>query len=154
MYNIIHTTLCHLCIVKWQVKVLLSQSCLTATPGTATHQVPLSMEFSRQGYWSGLPCPPPGDLPNPGIRTRVSHIAGGSFTVWTTREVQEHWNSSLSLLQRIFPTQKLIQDLLHCRQILYQLRYQVRMRVCSKENRIIKGLDQLWQTFYIISTFP
>ena len=30
-------------------------------------QAPQSMEFSRQGYWSGLPCPPPGDLPNPGI---------------------------------------------------------------------------------------
>ena len=31
------------------------------------HQTPLSMGFSRQEYWSGLPCPPPGDLPNPGI---------------------------------------------------------------------------------------
>ena len=33
------------------------------------HQAPLSMGFSRQEYWSGLPCPPPGDLPNPGIGT-------------------------------------------------------------------------------------
>ena len=32
-------------------------------------QAPLSMIFSRQKYWSGLPCPPPGDLPNPGIKT-------------------------------------------------------------------------------------
>ena len=32
------------------------------------HQAPLSMGFSRQEYWSGLPCPPPGDLPNPGIK--------------------------------------------------------------------------------------
>ena len=32
-----------------------------------THQTPLSMGFFRQEYWSGLPCPPPGDLPNPGI---------------------------------------------------------------------------------------
>ena len=31
------------------------------------HQAPLSMVFSRQEYWSGLPCPPPGDPPNPGI---------------------------------------------------------------------------------------
>ena len=31
------------------------------------HQAPLSMGFSRQEYWSGLPCPPPGDLPDPGI---------------------------------------------------------------------------------------
>ena len=34
---------------------------------TAAHQAPLSMGFSRQKYWSGLPCPPPGDLPYPGI---------------------------------------------------------------------------------------
>ena len=38
-----------------------------ATSGTITGQSPLSMEFFRQECWSGLPCPPPGDLPNPGI---------------------------------------------------------------------------------------
>ena len=37
------------------------------TPWTAAHQAPLSMRFSRQEYWSGLPFPSPGDLPNPGI---------------------------------------------------------------------------------------
>ena len=40
---------------------------LSATLLTVAHQAPLSMGFSRQEYWSGLPCPPPGDLPNPGI---------------------------------------------------------------------------------------
>ena len=40
---------------------------LFATLWTVAHQSPLSMGFSRQEYWSGLPCPPPGDLPNPGI---------------------------------------------------------------------------------------
>ena len=40
---------------------------LFATPWNAAHQAPLFMGFSRQNYWSGLPCPPPGDLPNPGI---------------------------------------------------------------------------------------
>ena len=40
---------------------------LFATLWTAAHQVPLSMEFSRQEYWSGLPFPSPGDLPDPGI---------------------------------------------------------------------------------------
>ena len=34
---------------------------------TVARQAPLSIRFSRQGYWSGLPCPPPGDLPDPGI---------------------------------------------------------------------------------------
>ena len=39
----------------------------SATPWTITHQVPLSMEFSRQEYWSGLPFPSPEDLPDPGV---------------------------------------------------------------------------------------
>ena len=38
-----------------------------ATPWTVAQQAPLSMGFPRQEYWSGLPCPPPGDLPNPGL---------------------------------------------------------------------------------------
>ena len=38
------------------------------TPWTVAHQAPLSKEFSRQEYWSGLPCPPSGDLPHPGIK--------------------------------------------------------------------------------------
>ena len=40
---------------------------LLVTLWTRAHQAPLSMGFSRQEYWSGLPYPPPGDLPNPGI---------------------------------------------------------------------------------------
>ena len=40
---------------------------LFATPWTAAHQAPQSMGFSRQEYWSGVPFPPPGDLPDPGI---------------------------------------------------------------------------------------
>ena len=49
-----------------------SLSCvqLFATPWTVTHQAPPSMEFSRRGYWSGLPFPSPGDLPDPGIKPR------------------------------------------------------------------------------------
>ena len=40
---------------------------LFSTLWTVAYQAPLSMGFSRQEYWSGLPCPPPGDLPDPGI---------------------------------------------------------------------------------------
>ena len=51
-----------------KVKVkLLSHVRLFATPWAVAHQAPLSMEFSRQEYWSGLPFPSPGDLPNPEI---------------------------------------------------------------------------------------
>ena len=45
----------------------LSHVRLFPTPWTVAHQDPLSMGFSRQEYWSGLPCPPPGHLPDPGI---------------------------------------------------------------------------------------
>ena len=45
----------------------LSRARLFATPWTVAHQAPLSMRFSRPGYWSGSPFPSPGDLPNPGI---------------------------------------------------------------------------------------
>ena len=47
---------------------------LFATIWTVTHQAPLSMGFSRQEYWSGLPCPPPGDLPDPGRKQPFSHL--------------------------------------------------------------------------------
>ena len=60
------------------------------TPWTVARQAPLSMGFSRQEYWSGLPFPSPGDLPNPGIKpldqTWVSHMAGRCFILWATRE--------------------------------------------------------------------
>ena len=56
---------------------------LFATPWTIAYQAPLSMGFSRQEHWSGLPCPPPEDLPNPVIKP-LSPIspasAGGFFT--------------------------------------------------------------------------
>ena len=46
---------------------------LFVTPWTVVRQAPLSMSFSRQEYWSGLPCPPPGDPPDPGIEL-MSHV--------------------------------------------------------------------------------
>ena len=52
---------------------------LSATPWTAAHQAPLSMRFSRQGYWSGLLFSPPGDLPNPGIEPRSPALQSDSL---------------------------------------------------------------------------
>ena len=54
----------HICV---HAKPLQSSPTLVATLWTVAHQVPLSMGFSRQEYQSGLPCPPPGALSNPGI---------------------------------------------------------------------------------------
>ena len=55
----------HVCVLS-----RFSRVQLFATPRTVAHQAPLSMRFSRQESWSGLPCPPPGDLPDPGTETR------------------------------------------------------------------------------------
>ena len=57
---------------SWQVTkpcvcYLISWVWLFVTPWTVAHQASLPMGFSGQEYWSGLPCPPPGDFPNPGI---------------------------------------------------------------------------------------
>ena len=67
----------------------LSRVRLFVTPWTVAHQAPLSMGFSRQEYWSGLSCPPPGDLPDP--RTEPESLmspalAGRLFTTSATWE--------------------------------------------------------------------
>ena len=58
----------------------VAQSCLFATLWTETLQAPLSMGFLRQEYWSGLPFPAPGALPDPGIEALSPALAGGFFT--------------------------------------------------------------------------
>ena len=61
------------------IELIVTNTCmlscvrLFATPWTAARQTPLSTGFSRQEYWSGLPYPSAGDLPNPGIKPR-SHV--------------------------------------------------------------------------------
>ena len=51
------------------------------TPGTVARQAPLSMKFSRQEYWNGLPFPSPGDVPDPGIEPVSPGLAGRFFTI-------------------------------------------------------------------------
>ena len=53
---------------KWKQVKSLSRVQFFVTPWTIAHQAHSSMEFSRQEYWTGLPFPSPGDLPDPGIR--------------------------------------------------------------------------------------
>ena len=55
------------CVFTCVSVCMLSHVQLFATPQTVTRQAPLSVEFSRQEYWSGFPFPTPGDLPDPGI---------------------------------------------------------------------------------------
>ena len=59
---------------------------LFVTPWTIARQAPLSTGFSRQEHWSGLPCPPPGNLPNPGIESTflMSPAQAGKFFITST----------------------------------------------------------------------
>ena len=95
------------------------QSCLTLQPHGL--QAPLSMGFSRQEYWTGLPCPPPGDLPNPGIKLRSPTLQADSLSSRSPGKPKNTGVGSLSLLQGIFLSQELNWGLLHCRWILHQL---------------------------------
>ena len=79
------------------------------------------MGFSRQEHRSGLPCPPPGDLPNPGIKPRSPSLQADSLPSEPPGKPMSTGVGSLSLLQVIFPTQELNWDLLPCRRSLCQL---------------------------------
>ena len=61
------------------VLCLVIQSCLTLRDPMDSCQAPLSMGFSRQESWSGLPCPPSGDLPDPGIKPRCPALQTDSL---------------------------------------------------------------------------
>ena len=83
------------------VVYLLNHVQLFATPWTVARQSPVSLEFSRQESWSGLPCPSPGGLPNPGIKpvsprcralagrfSTTDHRGGTPFALsWVKRSV-------------------------------------------------------------------
>ena len=82
---------------------VLSHSIMSdsVTPGIVAHQAPLFMEFSRQEYWSGLPCLPPGDLPNPGIKPRSPTLQADSLPSEPPGKPKDTGVGSLSLLQGI-----------------------------------------------------
>ena len=60
--------------------LLFSSFSYVATPWTVAHQAPLSMGFPRQEYWSRLPFPSPGNLPDPGIEPKSPALTDGFFT--------------------------------------------------------------------------
>ena len=66
--------------VKWSEVSSLSRVRLFATPWTVAHQALPSMGFSRKEYWSGLPFPSPGDLPNPEIKPGFPALQADALT--------------------------------------------------------------------------
>ena len=79
----------HVCMLS-----CFSRVQLFVTLWTVAHQAPLSLGFSRQEYWSGLPCPPPGDLLDPGVKPMSlmsPAMAGGLFTPSTPGKPNNIW---------------------------------------------------------------
>ena len=86
---------------------MLSRVWLFATPWSVGCQAPLSMGFSRQEYWSGLPYPSLGDLPDPGIEPAsrmflaLAEVFSTTRAAWEAREVHNSWEPSCGLNQGI-----------------------------------------------------
>ena len=119
--------------VKVKVKSL-SRVRLFATPWTVAHQAPRSMGFSRQEYWSGLPFPSPGDLPDPGIEPRSPALQADAFNLCATREASP--STELSSLGVIHS----------CGKIHYQYCWTVKSvchsELCSSELSCVEWLVQ------------
>ena len=83
----------------------LSHVRLFAALQTVAHLAPLSLGFSRQDYWSGLPCPPPGDLPNSGTEptSLMSPVPAGRFLITSvTWETHIQLNTNIGVAVSIF----------------------------------------------------
>ena len=94
-------------IKTWSCCCLITKSCPTlCDPIDGSPQIPLCIEFSRQEYWSGLPVPPAGDLPDPGIEPTClasPALAGGFFTTAPSGKPSLH----LLTLNSVHPTPSL-----------------------------------------------
>ena len=107
---------------------LVTQLCMTlwdpmvySPPGCSVHGI-LQVRILQA-------CPPPGDLPNSGIKPRSPTLQVDSLLSEPPGKPKNTGVGSLSLLQGIFPTQESNQGLLHCRQILYQLSQKGSLRI-------------------------
>ena len=90
---------------------MLSHVQLVVTPWTVAHQAPPSMGFSRQEYWSGLPCPSPGDLPDPGIEPRSPVLEADTLTSEPPRKPYVYIPWPLQAANRILVPQSRIEPM-------------------------------------------
>ena len=126
----------------WRYKVKVAQSCLTLyNPMDYTVHGILQARIQE---WVAVPFSRGSSQPRD--RTLISCIEGqfftswaGFFTSWATMEAQEYWSGYLIPFPGIFPTQESNWGLLHCRRILYQLRYQGRNKMPSQNALTIKN---------------
>ena len=99
---------------------LLSRVQLFATPWTVAHQGSPSMGFSRQEYWSGLPFPSPGDLPDPGIEPRSPALQADALTSEPPGKPQQHMKiltKKVENLPKCFPLLQVVTDSVSSRSV-------------------------------------
>ena len=109
-----------------------------ATPWTVARQSYLSMEFSRQEYWTGLPFPSPGDLPYPGLEPGSLVLADGFFTVWAAKEVSCGCELAVLFLKVLTSTERVL-----CKLLRVQMNAQNSFE--SSENDLgFNNLGQRW----------
>ena len=108
---------------------LVAQPCLTlCDPMDCSPSGSSCLVFSSQEYWGGFPCPPPGNLPNPGIKPWSPVSQTDTLPSEPPEKPKNTGVGGLSLIQGIVPIQELNPGLLYCRRILYQLSYQGSLR--------------------------
>ena len=125
--SVSHAQLCRVLCVR--SRSVVSDS--LRSHGLQPTGLPCPWGYSRQECWSGLPCPPPGDFPDPGVEPRSPALQADSLPAEPPGKPKNIGVGSLYLVQGIFPTQKSNWGLWHCRQILYQLSYQGRPCIAS-----------------------
>jgi len=123
-----------LCLVVQSCPTLCNPNCRLLCP----------WGFSKQEYWSGLPCTPPEDLLKPGIKPRSPLLQADSLLSEPPGKTKNTGVGSLSLLQGIILTQESNQGLLHCRQILYQVSYQGSLNQCMFMFKTHATLNYIW----------
>ena len=106
-------------VLSWSVVPNSFDSMDCSPPDSSVHG-----DFPGRNTGSGLPCPPLGDLPNPGTEPRSPALQADSLPSEPSGKPKKTGVGSLYLLQGIFPTQESNRGLWHCSQILYQLSYQ------------------------------
>ena len=107
-----------LCVCVCVCVFSVARSCPTLCgPRDCSRQTSLPMEFSRQEYWSGIPFPTPGDLPNPGIELASPALAGRLFTTNATGKLKVKWKGkrlSRVWLSNVYPKSLLLKVQFSC----------------------------------------
>ena len=119
----------------------------SATPRTVAHQAPLSMGFSRKEYWSGSPCPSPGDLPDPGIKPRSPALQADALPSEPPGKLTGSLNVELfQMVSTTFPSIIILNPM------------EFRSQTLSMGSKLSpeKGSDypKSWESFPILQNFP